>query len=257
MKKRIFYSEAAYAIGLLLIAASVVLLTKADFGVSMIVAPAYVIYRAVSQTLDFFTFGMAEYCFQGLLLIIMAIAVRRFRVSYLLSFATAVLYGIELDILTVLGNFLPTDLVFRLIYYPVGVFICAIGVSMMFHAYISPEVYELFVKEVSSHFKININKVKTVFDCSGCVLGLLLSFLFFGWGKFVGVNIGTVICAIVNGFLIGRCSVFMEKKFVFVDAFKWRTFFTGEEPVTVIGTAEAVEVAGTAGNTEKTEIKGE
>lgn len=45
MMKKTFYTEWAYVAGLLLIAAGVVLMEKADFGMSMIVAPAYLLHR--------------------------------------------------------------------------------------------------------------------------------------------------------------------------------------------------------------------
>ena len=48
MKKRVFYTELAYLLGILLCAVGVALMALADFGVSVIVAPAYLIFRHVS-----------------------------------------------------------------------------------------------------------------------------------------------------------------------------------------------------------------
>lgn len=64
MKKR-FSSELAYILGIVLVALGVVFMEKADFGVSMVVAPAYILYRWLSPIWGFFTFGMAEYCLQA------------------------------------------------------------------------------------------------------------------------------------------------------------------------------------------------
>ena len=41
---------------------------------------------------------MAEYCLQAVLLLAMCLLLRRFRVSYLFSFVTAVVYGVVLDL---------------------------------------------------------------------------------------------------------------------------------------------------------------
>ena len=102
---------------------------------------------------SFVTFGMAEYCLQAVLLLAMCLLLRRFRMSYLFSFVTAVVYGFVLDAFIVLGAMLPVDsMALRRLYYVLGMLFCAAGVSAMFHTYISPEVYELFVKEVSAHF---------------------------------------------------------------------------------------------------------
>ena len=230
VKKRVFYSEIAYVLGIVLVALGVMLSEKANFGLSMVVAPAYLLYRWINPMWSVFSFGMAEYFFQAVLIILMAFILRRFRICYLLSFATAVIYGLVLDGLMALGAFLPASALWqRAIYYILGVVICSAGVSMMFHTYLSPEAYELFVKEVSEHFGVNINKFKTAYDCASCVIGLVMSFLIFGIGKFVGINWGTVLCALVNGLIIGRFSVLYEKLWDFRDALPWRSFFTGEK----------------------------
>ena len=77
MKKPIFYTELAYIFGLLILAVSTALTERADFGVSMVIAPAYLLHLKVSQFLPFFTFGMAEYTFQALLLVVAMLVLRK------------------------------------------------------------------------------------------------------------------------------------------------------------------------------------
>ncbi len=226
MKKRYFYTELAYIIGLTLLALSAALMEKADFGVSMVVAPAYLLHLQVSQFMPFFTFGMAEYTLQAVLLIIMIIVLRKFRLSYLFSFVTAVLYGFILDLMMYFVSYIPYDnIASRIVYYILGLLGCAIGVSLLFHTYISPEVYELFVKELSAKSKTNINKVKTIYDCTSCVIAIIMSFAFFGMWHFEGVKWGTVVCALINGFTIGLSSKVFEKLFTFKDGLKLSRFF--------------------------------
>lgn len=225
--KRKFSTELAYVLGLLFIAWGVVLMEKADFGVSMVVAPAYLLYRWLSPALGFFTFGMAEYCLQAALLLIMTAVIRKFRFYYLLAFVTAVIYGFILDRFMLLGALLPADLVWlRAVYYVLGMLFCAAGVSLMFHTYIPPEVYELFVKEISDRFHLNIHKFKTVYDCASCLTGVLMSFLIFGFGRFEGVKWGTILCALLNGWIIGRFSALCNKHLTFYDRLPWRKFFS-------------------------------
>ena len=38
----------------------------------------------------------------------------------------------------------------RITCFTAGVICCAVGVSLLFHTYIAPEVYELFVKEIAA-----------------------------------------------------------------------------------------------------------
>ena len=54
---------------------------------------------------------------------------------------------------------------------------------------------------------------------------IILSFAFFGFGVFNGIGIGTVICALLNGFLIGKTSEFLEKHFEFVNGLPLEKFF--------------------------------
>ena len=57
-------------------------------------------------------------------------------------------------------------------------------------------------------------------DCCSCALGVVLSLCFFR--TFVGVQWGTILCALINGWLIGRISHILENHFVFEDAFPLR-----------------------------------
>jgi len=229
MNKKRFPTELAYVFGIVFVAIGVVLMEKADFGVSMIVAPAYLLYRWLSPAWSFVTFGMAEYCFQAVLLLGMCLVLRRFRISWLLSFATAVIYGFVLDGFMLLGAYLPIDAIWqRAVWYVLGMLFCSAGVSMMFHTYISPEVYELFVKEVSGHFHIEIHEFKTAYDCTSCLVGLVMSFAVFGMWQFVGVKWGTILCAFINGWIISRFSRLYDALWQFEDKLPWRAFFTGD-----------------------------
>lgn len=110
----------------------------------------------------------------------------------------------------------------RIACYTSGLLICAIGVSLLFNTYIPPEAYELFVKEISLEYGFDISKTKTVYDCSSCFIAIVMSFLFFGLWHFEGVKWGTVLCAFVNGWLIGKCSGWFGRLFDFRDAFGFR-----------------------------------
>ena len=226
MKKKIFYTEAAYIVGLLLLALGTALMERADFGMSMVVAPAYLLHLKLSPVWPVFTFGMAEYVFQAVLLALMCLVLRSFRPGWLFSFATAVIYGLLLDtVIYMVGQFPAPTMVGRCVCYVLGLVICAAGVSMLFHTYIAPEVYELCVKTLSERYGWDIHRTKTVYDCASCLLGVVLSFAFFGFGVFEGVKLGTILCALVNGATIGVCSRFLEKHFDFVDAKPWRPAF--------------------------------
>ena len=224
--KKTFYSELAYFIGIAVLALGTAMMEQADFGMSMVVAPAYLLHLKVSQNLSFFSFGMAEYVFQGILLSVMMLMLKRFRTAYLFSFITAVFYGFTLDMMLNLMGYVPcSGFAARTIFYILGMIVCAIGVSLLFHTYIPLEAYEMFVKEMSAKLDMDINRFKTIYDCASCAVAVLMSFAFFGFGRFEGVKLGTVICAIINGRLIGICSVWLERNFEFKDGIKLRKLF--------------------------------
>ena len=132
IRKRFFSTELAYPLGLLILALGGALMVEADFGVSMVVAPAYLIHLKLSQTLPWFTFGMAEYTLQAVLLIAMFLLLRRFKWSSLFSFATAVIYGFTLDFCLWLVGLVPfAGTVWRIGCYLLGMLLCSVGVSLL------------------------------------------------------------------------------------------------------------------------------
>ena len=226
MNQKTFYTEIAYLLGLLILALGTAFMERADFGVSMVVAPAYLIHLKVSEVLPFFSFGMAEYTLQAVVILAMILILRRIKLSLYFSFVTAVLYGLTLDGAMALIALLPEgSFGVKLGWFLIGMLLCSIGVSLLFHTYISPEAYELFVKEISAKLQRDIHKCKTAYDCASCLIAILLSFLFFGFGHFEGVKLGTIFCALVNGSLIGRCTAWFEKRWDFQDGLPFRKYF--------------------------------
>lgn len=207
-------SELAYILGLVLIAFGNSMIEKAEFGMSMVVAPAYLLHLKLYPMLDFFSFGMGCYIVEGVLLIILALILRRFKLSFILSFVTAVLYGFIIDGFIALLNPISAELLYsRIIFFASGVPLVTLGVAFMFHTYLAPEAYDLFVKELCDNFGFNTGKCKTIYDLSSLLVSVLLSFIFFGGIR--GLGVGTVICALINGTLIGLYSHFMDKRCVF------------------------------------------
>lgn len=141
--------------------------------------------------------------------------------SYFLSFVTAFVYGMILDLAIDIVALLPFEgTTIRVLLFAIGLTICTAGVALLFHTYFPPEAYEMFVKEVSQKYSLPIGRAKTVYDFCSCIIAVILSLCFFG--SFVGVTWGTIICTILNGWLIGRFSRLLEEKFDFKDALPLR-----------------------------------
>ncbi|MBQ7128686.1 MAG: hypothetical protein IJO19_01710 [Clostridia bacterium] len=220
-KKITIPSEIAYLFACITISFSVAMITTTDFGVSMIVAPAYILSQKIV-----ISFGQSEYIIQALLFILLCLILRKFKIVFFASFVTGLIYGAILDFwriviphfnpnITPVGS-LPFEL--RIVYFIIGALLTSFSVAVFFKTYIYPQVYDFFVKAVSTHFNANRTIFKTCFDCSCLLVAVVMSLVFFG--SFVGIGFGTLIMACLNGFVIGFFSRFLDKFFVFQPIFK-------------------------------------
>ena len=213
MKRYTFPGEVAYVVANLTLSLAVAMLTAADFGISMIVAPAYIL----SQKLGFLTFGQSEYVIQALLFVALCLLMKKVKPVYFGSFATCLLYGAILDgWRAVIPLFNPAvtapgsmALPWRLLMFVAGELLTAISVALFFHAYLYPQVYDFFVKAVAVRFGLNRTKFKMIFD--GCCLAVGCAMTLLLFGRFVGIGVGTLLMTVVNGWLIGQCSSWLEK----------------------------------------------
>ena len=221
MKKRRFSAELAYILGLVLLGLGTAFIVKTNFGVSMVVAPAYLLHLKISPYLPFFTFGVASYTVQFLLVAALSIALRKKKLSYWFSFGTAVLYGYILDGLTLAVNFFTFEtLVARILFFALGLVIAAAGIAFMFKTYMPAEAYDLVVKELVIHLKKSIPRTKMLFDMTCLLVSVILSFAFFGFGVFRGISYGTIACALLNARVIAWFSRIYDHYFDFVPTFK-------------------------------------
>ena len=167
-------SELLWIFGNLFVALGVSICSKADLGVSMIAAPAFVVSEALSKTFAFLSVGVTEYILQGVLLVALCLIIRKFNWKYLFAFAVAIIYGYTLNgFLWLLSGVEFNGVLIRWIMLIVGDVCTAFGVACFFHTYMPLQVYELFVVEVAHKFKIEINKVKWIFDMSLLVISII------------------------------------------------------------------------------------
>lgn len=231
MKKISKSSELLWLLGTIFVALGVSICSKADLGVSMIAAPAFVISDAIVPLWSGFSVGMTEYIIQGVLLIVLCLIVRRFNWRYLLAFAVAVIYGYTLNFFLFLLGGVSFDTVWlRWVMLIVGDCCTAFGVACYFHTYMPLQVYELFVAELSSRFKFNINKVKWLFDMSLLVISIVLAFFLFDdletfnftticYSSFHNLGLGTIVTTAINSPIIALMSKLINKIFNPTPAF--------------------------------------
>lgn len=229
MKRTKMHSETAYVLAMIILSMGTALMERADLGISMIVAPSYLLHLKVSQILPWFSFGVAEYLMQTVVLLLVIIFMRRLKLAYFFAFVSAMLSGILLDVSMAVIALIPFEgMGARLVYYVLGLCIGSFGVGLIFHSYVTPGAYESFVKELAPKYGFELGKFKTCYDMTSLLVGVLFSFLFFGFGNFVGIRLGTVVCAVLNGSLVAFSSRLVDRLFYFEDAIpKLGKFFRG------------------------------
>ena len=219
MKKIKKMNEAAWLLGIIFCSLGVALCTKADFGLSMIAAPPYILHLKMVQFFPWWTQGTSEYIWQGFLLVFMCIILRRFRVKYLLCFATAVLFGFALDgwFLLFGGNGACESMAVRILCFAAGELITALAIAFYFKTVMPLQIYELLVTQIADKWKVDTARVKQINDIVMFVLSALLAFGL--TGGFNGVGIGTIVITLVNAPLIQLFSGLLDKLFCFDACF--------------------------------------
>ena len=223
MKKPVIYTEIAYFAAMILLALGTALMVYGDFGMSMVLAPAYILHLYLSRFLPFFSFGVAEYVLQAAVLLLLTLIMRKGKMAYLLSFAATVLYGIILDSAIFLTAFLPQSIYLRIAAYVIGGIVCCSALALLFGCYLPPAAYELFSKEIAAKTGRPVHKIVNYYNIGSLTISVLFSLLLFG--QLRGVGIGTVICAFSYGFLIRKFQVLYSRYFRFVDRFPYRPYF--------------------------------
>lgn len=215
MKKIRLNDETVYISGAVILSLATAMLSAADFGLSVIVSPAYL----VSLKSSFLTFGQAEYVVQGILFVIFCCVMRQVKALYFGAFLSGVFYGFILDLWRALIPHFNPDVyapgtlpaAVRIIYFIIGFFINAFGAVLYFKNRYYPQVYEFFVKGISEKYQKDLAGFKLRFDLVFLLLTVGVSFLLFH--KLVAVGVGTLIMACCNGPLIGVYSRWFDRHF--------------------------------------------
>lgn len=222
MKRYKVYSEAVYALAIIMLSFAVAMISSTGLGVSMIVAPAYIL----SLKFDFLTFGQSEYIVQGILFIILCLINKRFKPIYLTSFLTGLIYGGVLDFWRIIIPHFNPDItpvgsygtVLKIIYFVLGMLLTSLSIALFFKTYLYPQVYDFFVKAISQRLCVDTTKFKMCFDAAFLIISFAMSFMFFK--RLNGIGIATVIMTCFNGLLIGFFSKALDRFFIFEPRFK-------------------------------------
>ena len=225
MKKLPRASELLWLMGIVFVALGVALCSKANLGVSMIAAPTFVVQEAIVSLWSGFSVGVVEYLVQGIVLVILCLCVGRFNWRYLLAFLVAVIYGYTMNFFFwILGGITFDAAWLRWVMLLVGDVLVAFGVACFFHTYMPLQVFELFVAELADRYRLDIHRVKTIFDLSLLVISISLALLLFGdattfdwsslgYNSFHSIGLGTLVTTFINSPLISLMSRLIKRIF--------------------------------------------
>lgn len=196
---------AVYLVGLYCMAVGVVFSAKSNLGVSPVGSLANVLFQ-IGQTYnapDWVNLGnctIGVYCLY--ILVELALLRRDFKPKMLLQLVASFLFGFLVNLATSMMAFLPEpgSYAVQMAYLLCSVPLVAAGVMLYLSPNILPTPGEGMSLAISSKTGLAVGSSKTVFDCSLVALSVLTSLLCFH--RLVGVREGTVICALLVGFVM-------------------------------------------------------
>ena len=197
-----------FLVGLFVNSLGVSLITKANLGTSPISSIPYVL------SLNFpFTLGNFTIFFSIFLIVLQLIILRKnFKLEHILQIPVSIIFGYFIDLTMILFFWVnPEAYIMKIVYLLMGCLILGVGVYMEVLADVVMLPGESFVRAIVLTWKTNFGTTKICFDVSMSVIAAVLSFVFAG--KLAGVREGTVIAALLVGFiarLIGKKLVFLK-----------------------------------------------
>ena len=193
-----------YILGLFLMAAGVVFSARSSLGVSPVSSLGNVLYQ-IGQSAGAPTFVNLGNCttavFCVYLLAELLLLGKNFKPAMLLQIAVSLLFGQLVNLAAAVLSFLPVpgSYPMQMLYLLISVPLVAAGVMLYLTPNLFPMPGEGLSIAIADRVHISVGTAKTIFDCSVVLISVIISLLYFR--KLVGVREGTVICALLVGFV--------------------------------------------------------
>lgn len=192
-----------YLLGTASLALGIVINTRTGYGVAAISSVPYVLSEITDISLGNFT--MITSCFYVFLQIL--IMRRRFTPKVLLQIPYSILFGMLTDILNNMVRLEPVGHFTRALVLGMAILFMAAGVMLAVNTKYVINPADGLTQEVAVIIKKDFGFAKNLVDLSCVILTMLLSAICSG--RIIGVDIGTVVCAV----FIGRTISFFNWRF--------------------------------------------
>ena len=185
-----------YVIGLFVMALGIVLIKRANTGVS----PVSVIPSALSNILPL-TFGNTTIIFQLFCFLLILAVQRKIDLKTVLIVPLSIVFGYIIDLYMLFLNFDGVAIWLRYIICLLGIAATALGIVIIVGANLMLPAPDALMRTISATYKKPLSKVKIAGDATWAVLAIIIELVF--CGKVLSVWIGTVLSVILTGKLVG------------------------------------------------------
>lgn len=203
--------------GLFINALGVSLVTKASLGTSPISSIPYVLSLKFPLTLGNFTI-----IFSILLILLQILILRKnFKMENILQIPVSIAFGYFIDLTMYMFFWVnPQNYAIKLIALLAGCIVLGFGVYMEVLADVVMLPGESFVRAIVQTWNTNFGTTKIMFDSSMTIIAGVLSVIFFG--KLNGVRVGTIIAALLVGFIARLFGKHLEfvKPYIFPEDYE-------------------------------------
>jgi len=185
-----------YILGLFVMAFGVVLIRKAELGMS----PISAIPAAIANITPF-TLGNASIGFHVLCIILQLILVRKITIKTVLLLPLAVAFGYIIDLYMFVLDIGAIAYWHRIVLSLFGIVFTALGIVIIVSVNLMLPAPDAFLLAASRHFNRPLSRVKITGDIIWVFVAAIIEFFYMG--TIVSVGIGTLISMYLTGKLVG------------------------------------------------------
>lgn len=198
-KKEIFRRYIVFILGLFFAGIGVAFTKHGDLGVSPISSVANV----MSIKFPVMTLGNWLIIWNCVLILAQILILRRdFKLYQLFQIPLSFLFGWFTDFGMWMASFIPVpNYLVKLVMLLIGIVVLSFGISLSVIANVIMNSGEALVKAISDTIHKEFGDVKVAFDVACVIVAVVLSVLFFQ-GKIVGTREGTILSALLTGFVV-------------------------------------------------------
>lgn len=188
-----------YFAGLLIMAMGIVLIKRAEIGIS----PLSAIPAAVSNITPF-TLGNTTIAFHVCCVLLQILVVRKIDLKTVLILPLAVVFGYIIDLFAFLLPLEGMALWLRFLVSLGGIVLTGLGIVMIVGADLMLPAPDALLRAVSGKYGVPLSRVKIIGDALWVVITLAIELMFSG--HVVSIGVGTVLSVLLTGRFVGAFS---------------------------------------------------